>query len=349
MNTRLLLTTALVALVSVTGCPKGGVPGAGGLPGAPAGVPTSMPSGEVDPNTCGNYAAVDAGRKLKAFLQATKDLEATTVETVKVVKQSCVMMGQELGMSEADLQGETNDICAKVITTYQNNLKVSLKANAKLTIKYKPAVCKVDAQLSAKAAAECEGSATAGTGGSGGGGQCKAAAAVNASLNVQCTPAELTIEADAKVVLDDNAEVRGYIEQLIGLDLLRLNGDEYPVLGLTAKGIELLKNENSYPGLTLARQRAPRKDTLRPRSRVEAESWEGVDAGLFEKLRAVRLDIARSRGVPPYVIFHDVTLRDMARLRPTSFTSLLTVKGVGARKADDLGDLFLAAIRAHPS
>ena len=143
------------------------------------------------------------------------------------------------------------------------------------------------------------------------------------------------------------AEVRGYIEQLIGLDLLKLNGDEYPVLGLTAKGIGLLKNENSCPGLTLARQRAPRKDTLRPRSRVEAESWEGVDAALFEKLRAVRLGIARSRGVPPYVIFHDVTLRDMARLRPTSLESLLTVKGVGARKADDLGDLFLAAIRAH--
>jgi ATP-dependent DNA helicase RecQ len=145
------------------------------------------------------------------------------------------------------------------------------------------------------------------------------------------------------------AEVRGYIEQLIGLDLLRMNGDEYPVLGLTAKGIGLLKDENSYPGLTLARQRAPRKDTLRPRSRVEAESWEGVDAALFEKLRAVRLDVARSRGVPPYVIFHDVTLRDMARLRPTSLDSLLTVKGVGARKADDLGDLFLAAIRAHTS
>ncbi len=199
-KTRLFLATALVTLVAVTGCPKGGVPG--GLPSTPAGMPTSMPSGEVDPNTCGNYAAVDAGRKLKAFLQATKDLEATTVETVKVVKQSCVMMGQELGMSEADLQGETNDICAKVITTYQNNLKVSLKANAKLTVKYKPAVCKVDAQLSAKAAAECEGSATAGTGGNSGAGQCKAAAAVNASLNVQCTPAELTLDADAKVVVD---------------------------------------------------------------------------------------------------------------------------------------------------
>jgi hypothetical protein len=202
LNTRLLLATALVTLVSVTGCPKGGMPGAGGLPTKPDGVPTSMPSGEVDPNTCGNYAAIDAGRKLKAFLQATKDLQTTTEETVKVVKQSCVMMGHELGMSDADLNGETDGICAKVITTYQNNLKVSLKANAKLTVKYKPAVCKVDAQASAKATAECEGSATAGTGGNSGGGQCKAAGAVNASLNVQCTEAELTIDADAKVVLD---------------------------------------------------------------------------------------------------------------------------------------------------
>jgi ATP-dependent DNA helicase RecQ len=143
------------------------------------------------------------------------------------------------------------------------------------------------------------------------------------------------------------AELRGYIEQLVGLQLLALNGDQYPVLGVTAKGIELLKNEHSYPGLALARQRVPRKDAPRTRSRIEAESWEGVDAGLFEHLRAVRLDIARSRGVPPYVIFHDVTLREMARLRPASLDALLTVKGVGARKASDLGDLFLAAIREH--
>ena len=68
-------------------------------------------------------------------------------------------------------------------------------------------------------------------------------------------------------------------------------------------------------------------------------------ATLFERLRAVRLEIARSRGVPPYVIFHDATLREMARLRPTSMDALLAVKGVGARKADDLGETFLAAIR----
>jgi ATP-dependent DNA helicase RecQ len=61
----------------------------------------------------------------------------------------------------------------------------------------------------------------------------------------------------------------------------------------------------------------------------------------------VRLETARDRGVPPYVIFHDVTLREMARLRPTSLDALLSVKGVGARKADDLGEIFLSAIRSH--
>jgi ATP-dependent DNA helicase RecQ len=47
------------------------------------------------------------------------------------------------------------------------------------------------------------------------------------------------------------------------------------------------------------------------------------------------------------VIFHDATLREMARLRPMSLDALLAVKGVGARKADDLGETFLAAIRGH--
>jgi ATP-dependent DNA helicase RecQ len=49
--------------------------------------------------------------------------------------------------------------------------------------------------------------------------------------------------------------------------------------------------------------------------------------------------------VPPYVIFHDATLREMARSRPTTMNALLGVKGVGARKAEDLGELFLDAIR----
>ena len=147
---------------------------------------------------------------------------------------------------------------------------------------------------------------------------------------------------DASVV-----EIRGYIEQLTALGLLLQTDDAYPVIKLTARGIELLKNDTSVPALKLARQRPPRKDAPRTRSRVEAESWQDVDRDLFDRLRTVRLEIARSRGVPPYVIFHDATLREMARLRPQSIDALLQVKGVGVRKADDLGDVFLTAIREH--
>ena len=143
------------------------------------------------------------------------------------------------------------------------------------------------------------------------------------------------------------AEVRGYIQQLVGSGLLRLTDDAYSIVTLTARGLALLKDEHSYPGLTLARQRPVRKDAGRVRSRAETESWQDVDRDLFERLRAVRLETARQRGVPPYVIFHDATLREMARLRPTSLHALLSVKGVGARKADDLGELFLSAIRAR--
>ncbi|HUK33949.1 MAG TPA: DNA helicase RecQ [Vicinamibacterales bacterium] len=143
------------------------------------------------------------------------------------------------------------------------------------------------------------------------------------------------------------SEIRGYIEQLTGLGLLQQVGDDYPVVALTSDGVALLKNADAYPGLTLARQRTPRKGTLRTPSRVEAESWHDVDRELFERLRAVRLEIARARSVPPYVIFHDATLREMARACPRSIDELLSVKGVGERKADDLGETFLAAIRKH--
>jgi ATP-dependent DNA helicase RecQ len=141
-------------------------------------------------------------------------------------------------------------------------------------------------------------------------------------------------------------EVRGYIEQLTGAALLRQTDAEFPVLELTESGVKLLKDPDSRRDLVLARQRRPVKDKAPRRARgVEAESWQNVDRDLFERLRAVRLEIARARGVPPYVIFHDTTLRDMARLKPTTVDALRHVYGVGERKAADLGERFLAAIR----
>ncbi|MFA5909919.1 MAG: DNA helicase RecQ [Vicinamibacterales bacterium] len=141
-------------------------------------------------------------------------------------------------------------------------------------------------------------------------------------------------------------ELRGYVDQLLAHGLLQQGGDEYPILQLTAEGLELLKDAGAQPDLSLARQKRPEKGRLPKRARVETEGWEGVDRELFERLRAMRMQVARKRGVPPYVIFHDTTLREIARTKPATMDALRHIYGVGARKADDLGDLVLQVVTA---
>ena len=68
---------------------------------------------------------------------------------------------------------------------------------------------------------------------------------------------------------------------------------------------------------------------------------------LFEALRALRRELAAEAQVPPYVIFHDATLREMAAARPASLAELGEIPGVGARKLEAYGDAFLAVIRQH--
>ena len=140
-------------------------------------------------------------------------------------------------------------------------------------------------------------------------------------------------------------EVRAYTEQLIAQGYLRQTDDAFPVVALTQQGVDLLKDAAVAQDLALSRQRRPVREKEQKRSRVEAEAWEGVDRDLFEELRGVRLRIARARGVPPYVIFHDTTLRELARVRPQSMAELRTIYGVGVRKAEDLGEEFLAITR----
>jgi ATP-dependent DNA helicase RecQ len=72
-----------------------------------------------------------------------------------------------------------------------------------------------------------------------------------------------------------------------------------------------------------------------------------ADAALFEALRARRRELAQAAGVPPYVIFHDSVLRDMAAQRPDSRAALSILSGIGARKLDAYGDAFLTVIREH--
>ncbi len=142
-------------------------------------------------------------------------------------------------------------------------------------------------------------------------------------------------------------EVRGYIEQLIAEGFLTQSDGEYPILLMTAAGVALLKDAGAAPGLVLARQKKVEKGKLPRRSKTETESWTGVDKDLFEELRAMRLRVARERGVPPYVIFHDTTLRELARLKPADLDALRHIYGVGEKKVQDLGTEVLDVIRGR--
>jgi ATP-dependent DNA helicase RecQ len=141
---------------------------------------------------------------------------------------------------------------------------------------------------------------------------------------------------------ETSAAIRGYIEQLVGDGLLVREGDPYPVLRVSAAGASLMRGAGDC---VLYREVKPPSSKKRSRSAVRDTFAVPADSDLFDVLREVRLRLARARGVPPYVIFHDTTLRDMAEKRPKTIDDLHEVYGVGARKAADFGDAFLDAIR----
>ena len=85
----------------------------------------------------------------------------------------------------------------------------------------------------------------------------------------------------------------------------------------------------------------------RGQRRRKGQGAEGAPADdpLFEALRALRREIAREMGLPPYVVFHDSTLREMAAAKPQTMAALGEISGVGARKRDAYGERFLQAIQ----
>ncbi|MDD2553738.1 MAG: helix-turn-helix domain-containing protein, partial [Desulfotomaculaceae bacterium] len=68
---------------------------------------------------------------------------------------------------------------------------------------------------------------------------------------------------------------------------------------------------------------------------------------LFEQLRGLRKEIAQRKGIPPYIVFTDSTLREMSRYLPADQLAMLAVKGVGQRKFEQYGEAFLELIRKY--
>ena len=127
------------------------------------------------------------------------------------------------------------------------------------------------------------------------------------------------------------------IQQLVHLGYLRVNIVEYGALKLTEPSKEVLQGKVS---LELA---VPRTSVGKP----VFNATQNYDKALFAKLKALRKTIADEHDIPPYVVFSDASLVDMAKQLPTTQFDFLQVNGVGRVKLDKYGDAFLHVIETH--
>src|SRR5213079_2670293 len=139
-------------------------------------------------------------------------------------------------------------------------------------------------------------------------------------------------------------ELKRNVWQAIGRELLRLGLVEcapgrFATLSLTPAGLDALRNRTP---ITLTKQIELAEKT----PRTEAGAID-CDESLFERLRASRRQLADERGVPAYIIFSDVSLREMARNYPTTEGEFRRIAGVGEQKLKDFAEPFLSEIRAY--
>lgn len=148
---------------------------------------------------------------------------------------------------------------------------------------------------------------------------------------------QLTVFGIARDSTED--ELKQMVGLLVARGLLAKNGEQYPTLAVSQAGWTFLRQREP---LLLARPK-PDSEISPTRSAGDLD----YDRALFEQLRALRKRFADARGVPPYVIFSDATLQQMALYLPQSRESLDRINGVGSRKLEQFGEEFLAVIRSH--
>jgi len=135
------------------------------------------------------------------------------------------------------------------------------------------------------------------------------------------------------------ASVTNLIYQLLDEGVLERTDGDRPVLKLNAASWEVMRGRRSVRLLEAKKPKAAR-------TVMEEKSWSEVDEELFERLRALRRQIAAERGVPAYVIMHDSTMRELARIRPATLDDLKTVRGLGDKKLADFGQRIVDVIAA---
>ncbi|UYZ01628.1 DNA helicase RecQ [Peribacillus frigoritolerans] len=138
------------------------------------------------------------------------------------------------------------------------------------------------------------------------------------------------------IINDQTAkDVGDFIDFLTAKQYIEMTGGQFPVLKVTNAGREVL----------LGQKKVLRKE-------IKKVSSISADHGLFEELRQLRKELASKENVPPFIIFSDASLKDMAVKLPRTEEEFLEVKGVGMQKFERFGDAFLQVIsqyvQAHP-
>lgn len=142
------------------------------------------------------------------------------------------------------------------------------------------------------------------------------------------------------------ARIRDVLSQMATDGFLTIAEGRLPIVGFGPRAAETVAPEFHYDIKKIKRadaraRRTPDVSTPAVGSCVPDDG----DEALFQKLRALRLDIARELGKPPYIVFSDKTLRDMVRVKPITDDQFLAVNGVGESKLKQYGERFMAAIR----
>jgi ATP-dependent DNA helicase RecQ len=142
---------------------------------------------------------------------------------------------------------------------------------------------------------------------------------------------------------------RSIVRQLVAHGLIAVDVAGHGGLSVSPHGRQFLREKRSLRLRALKKVRPERKSARRETEQAlpAAQALAAADRALFEKLRAKRLELAKAQNVPPYVIFHDKTLAEMALRRPRSVAELATIPGAGQVKLARYGEAFLKVINGH--
>jgi ATP-dependent DNA helicase RecQ len=139
------------------------------------------------------------------------------------------------------------------------------------------------------------------------------------------------------------AEWRAILRQAIALGLAWVDHDAYGSLKLTDAARPVLRGAQKILLRQYQKPVKKKREAARPRGQVDSE-LSSSEQVLFDKLREWRVDTARKHNVPAYVIFHDATMREIAKFKPASLADLRNVSGVGEKKLETYGEEIVALI-----